>query len=237
MPILPLEPEPFAATLGIMLYPGEDESDRGKARAFASHYLAKPIRKFVEDGGSLNQESLLKLTTSGGERLDDLEKRWREGLWAGEILKAYFILSWNTPKQASWEKAIGYAVDAASIAKVSGVRSSFKKAQKQFETVAHLWGAWAIREGKFTHDPETGYEARIDFQAFLAESEILRDWGQNWKPGYAKAKTPLPANVWRVPDDWHPPKREDGWPQIGVIPHMTFDEEYFGRLKPKDKQG
>jgi hypothetical protein len=36
MPVLPLDhPEPFAAVLGVMLYPGTDEDDRRKARAFA----------------------------------------------------------------------------------------------------------------------------------------------------------------------------------------------------------
>ena len=36
MPILPLDhPEPFAATLGVMLYPGADNDDPLKARAFA----------------------------------------------------------------------------------------------------------------------------------------------------------------------------------------------------------
>jgi hypothetical protein len=35
MPILPLDhPEPFAATLGVMLYP--DEADTPKARAYAA---------------------------------------------------------------------------------------------------------------------------------------------------------------------------------------------------------
>ena len=34
MPILPLDqPEPFAATLGVTLYPGSDEADSTKARA------------------------------------------------------------------------------------------------------------------------------------------------------------------------------------------------------------
>ena len=38
MPILPFDyPEPFAATLGVMLYPEMDEDERGKARAFSDH--------------------------------------------------------------------------------------------------------------------------------------------------------------------------------------------------------
>jgi hypothetical protein len=41
MPILPLDyPVPFAATLGVMLYPAMDEVDPPKARAFAAQYLA-----------------------------------------------------------------------------------------------------------------------------------------------------------------------------------------------------
>jgi len=35
--------EPFAATLGIMLYPGLEPEERAKADAFASQFLAKPI--------------------------------------------------------------------------------------------------------------------------------------------------------------------------------------------------
>jgi hypothetical protein len=46
MPILPLDsPEPFAATLGVMLYPGTDKSDQAKARAFAARWLAEPLRR------------------------------------------------------------------------------------------------------------------------------------------------------------------------------------------------
>jgi hypothetical protein len=41
MPLLPLDyPVPFAATLGVMLYPAMDEVDPPKARAFAAQYLA-----------------------------------------------------------------------------------------------------------------------------------------------------------------------------------------------------
>ncbi|MGC1348018.1 MAG: hypothetical protein WA863_18420 [Methyloceanibacter sp.] len=37
MPILPLDhPEPFTATLGVMLYPATDEKDPPRAHAFAA---------------------------------------------------------------------------------------------------------------------------------------------------------------------------------------------------------
>jgi hypothetical protein len=49
MPILPLDhPEPFAATLGVMLYPGTDNDDPLKARAFAAQWLATPVRRYEE---------------------------------------------------------------------------------------------------------------------------------------------------------------------------------------------
>ena len=52
MPILPLDyPEPFAAILGVMLYPGTDDDDRRKARAFSANWLAEPFRRFCEVGG------------------------------------------------------------------------------------------------------------------------------------------------------------------------------------------
>jgi hypothetical protein len=44
MPILPLtDPVPFWATLGVMLYPGEDDAERRKAKAYAAHAMAEPL--------------------------------------------------------------------------------------------------------------------------------------------------------------------------------------------------
>ena len=60
MPILPLDhPEPFSATLGVMLYPATDEADTLKARAYAAQVLAKPFRRFQEEGGDPPFETLL----------------------------------------------------------------------------------------------------------------------------------------------------------------------------------
>jgi hypothetical protein len=233
MPILPLDhPEPFAATLGVMLYPGEDEAERRKAGAFASFALAGPIAKFVEDGGEISRDTLLKIVTNAGERLTDLEKRWRDGRWAGDLYRGLFYLSWEYPKLASSENVIRLAEIEATRAGSPGSRSNFKAAQSQFKTVSHLWAAWMMRGGKFVHDPDTGYTGWIDFQSFLAESEVLRDWGQYWKPDYANAKTPLPDEVWRVPEDWQPPDQREGWPTIGLIRGAEFHENDLKELKP-----
>jgi len=51
MPILPLDhPDPLAATLGVMLYSGQDEDSQRGARAFAAQFLAEPLRLFHEAG-------------------------------------------------------------------------------------------------------------------------------------------------------------------------------------------
>ena len=80
MPILPLDHlEPYAATLGVMLHPGEDEDSRRRARAYAAQYLAEPLRQFREDGGTLTYEQLARIHADAGVPLDDLEVRWRDG--------------------------------------------------------------------------------------------------------------------------------------------------------------
>src|SRR5882724_10458462 len=107
MPILPLNhPEPFAATLGVMLYPGTDEADRQKAAAFAAHYLAEPLRRFHEAGGALRYEELSRIASDSGARLDDLESRWWDGTATGELFKTLFALANADPRLASWENAI-----------------------------------------------------------------------------------------------------------------------------------
>ena len=67
MPNLPLDhPEPFAAILGVMLYPGAGEGDRRRARAFAAQYLAEPIRQYQKAGGILPYDTLMRIVTDAG---------------------------------------------------------------------------------------------------------------------------------------------------------------------------
>ncbi len=233
MPDLPLDhPEPFAATLGIMLYPGEEESDRRKAKAFAAHYLAEPIRRLHEAGGTLSYDSMARIATESGEGLDDLDKRWWRGTATGELFKTLFALSNTNASLASWNNAAKVARHIAGRSRVRSGRTVLWDARSQFLSVAHLWGAWCIREGQFLPRPEVGYDGYADFQSFLAEAEILRRWGQSWRPPRSKAEPPLPAEVWHVPEDWRPPVRQSGWPATGVIPHLTLPEELLTILKP-----
>lgn len=233
MPVIPIDhPEPFAATLGIMLFPGQDEPDRRKAKAFAAHYLAEPIRRLCAADCTLSYEALARIAMDAGERLEDLDKRWWGGTATGELFKTFFALANTNEALASWNNAIRIAQLVAAHAKVSGARTALWQERTGFLSVAHFWGAWCIREGQFTTRPETGYDGCSDFQSFLAETEILRQWGQKWRPSRDKGEPPLPSDVWHVPEDWHPLIRQPGWPSTGMIPDLTLREELLAELRP-----
>jgi len=232
MPDLPLNhPEQFAATLGVMLYPGMGASDQRKARAFTAQYLARPIENAVKAGHNVPRETLLRVVVDGGEPLEDIQRRWNWGLAIGEVFMTVFALSFSHPRLASWNNAIEIYVKAAARAKRAGSHTALKETKRHYQTVAHLWAAWVIREGEFKPKPEIGYDGFADFQSFLTEAEILRDWGQNWHAPRAKSKPFLPADVWRVPEDWRPPDRQPGWPQTGWIPWILIPDDLTADLK------
>ena len=232
MPILPLDqPDAFSATLGVMLYPAADAAETRKARAFAARCLAKPIRNLHEAGGILSYDVFAEIAIDAGQSLTDLKERWWGGMATGVALKTFFALANTYPALASWNNAIKITQSIAKSFKAKGARTDLWKAKHHFLSVAHLWGAWSIREGRFEWRPEVGYDWYADFQAFLAEAEILREWGQTWQPSRAKSAPPLPPNVWRVPDNWAPPARQPGWPNTGMIPHLPLPQECLAKLR------
>ena len=234
MPDLPLDhPEPFAATLGVMLYPGLDDLDRRKAKAFSAHYLAKPIQRLYEAGGALSTESLVQIVMDSGERLDDVDKRWWGGTATGQIFKTLYALHNTDEALASWSNAIKIAGRVAAKQNVSGARSALWQERSRYLTVAHFWAAYCLREGRFSANPAVGYDLSIDFQFFLTEAEILRQWGQTWRPKRSKAKPPLPPDVWRTPENWRPPTRKPGWPDTaGRVPAVTVPPDLLSDLMP-----
>lgn len=224
MPILPLDhPEPFAATLGVMLYPGTDNNDPLKARAFASRWLARPIQCCEAAGHKISRDDLLRIAMDAGQRLDDLDERWWDGTATGQLFKTLCALFNTDPALATWNNAIKIAEVVAARARTSGSRSLLWKARHRFLSVAHLWAAWAIREAKFDTRPKRGY---IDFQLFLAEAEILRDFGQTWRSARAKSGSLLPLDIWKVPENWKPAIHHP------EIPFFTLPEYLFSELKP-----
>ena len=96
MPVLPLShPEPFAAVLGVMLHPLEE--DKAKAEAFASQYLAAPLKEFHRRGGKLPYSDLKRIAEGAGQPLTDLKKRWYQATAAGQILKTISVCAIRTP--------------------------------------------------------------------------------------------------------------------------------------------
>ena len=232
MPILPLDhPEPLAATLGVMLYPGEDEDSRRRARAYAAQFLAEPLRRFHEAGGTLTYEELARIHADAGVPLDDVEVRWRDGTATGELFKAFFALAHTDPSLASWENAIKLVKTIALQHDVRASRSLLHDILRRYRSVTHLWAAWCIRGRTIRSDPDVGYEGWHDFQFFLAEAETLLQWGRAWRPKRARAEPPLSAEAWHVPEGWTPPASQPGWPRAGGIPGLTVPPELLGELR------
>jgi hypothetical protein len=232
MLILPLDhPSAFAATAGVMLYPGEDGEEQEKAAEFAARYVNAAIQQHLDKGGELVPELQLRMEVDPNVRLDDFETRLWDGSVTGVLLQTLFELYQTDPDLASWENAIRLTERTAAKFKVSGSRTSLWSARSRFHTVAHLWAAWTIRDRQFQTQLEAGYDGVDDFQSFLTESEIIRHWGQTWRPRRANAKPLLPKEVWRVPEDWAPPDRQPGWPRTGGIPGRTVPPELLAGLR------
>jgi hypothetical protein len=140
MPFLPLDhPEPFVATLGVMLYPATDEEDPSKARAFAAQrLLTGPIPHFLEAGHALSQNDLVRIMRDSAPFLTDLDKRWWGGSAIGEVFKILLILAHTDPALASWNNAIEYAEMIAARDKVKGARTNLWEADPQAKSLSNL---------------------------------------------------------------------------------------------------
>jgi hypothetical protein len=124
-----------------------------------------------------------------------LAERWHGGAATGELFKALYLLAQDHTPLASWDNAIRIYKICAKRAKVSGSRSQLYEYLTSFRSIAHLWGAWSFRDGRFDARVGTGYDGYDNFQCFLTEAEILRDFGQVWRSPRANASPPLPQDV------------------------------------------
>ena len=186
MPVLPIDyPEPFAAVIGTMLYPNEDEA--AKRRAVAAHYLAEPIRRFEAAGGALPYDDLSRIVKDGGARLDDLDQRWWGGTVMGELFKMVFALANHDPKRASWEYSARIVEKYATTAKVAGARTSIMAAKRCFLTVAHLWGAYSIRGKSFDKTSRCITTMPTISRAFLLRPKFF---GSGARPGRLMLRRP-----------------------------------------------
>ena len=215
-----------------MFYPSTDNDDPSKARAFAAQWLATPLSLYHEAGHRLPYEALARIASHPGESLNDLDDRFWGGTATGEMLKTLFALANSDPRRTSWNNAIKIFEFIAKQRRAKGVRTDLWEAKRRFLSVAHLWGAWCIREGRFGGRPELNYDGYDDFQSFLAEAEELRRWVQRWRPPRAKSLPLLPSNMWQVPATWSPPARLPNWPETGVIPVLKLPNDLLAVLAP-----
>lgn len=227
--------EPFALTLGTMLYPGTNNGDPEKARAFGTQWLAGCLRKFHEDGHRLSVERMARLLEDCGAFLTDAEARLRRGQAVGDVFTALFWLAKEHPSLASWEHAISIYEFYANRAKRPASRSGLRKVIQQFKAVAHLWCAWSIRDYRgFAGSAELGCGGYDDFQCFLAQAELLRDFGQSWRHRRAKSEPPLPDEVWCIPTSWSPSDESRG-PNPSDILTISLPDDLIARFKPSGR--
>jgi hypothetical protein len=234
LPVLPLDhPDPLAATLGIMLYPGVDEADRKSAASWTLKFLTPVIAGHRGQGGSIRHDDLIDLVIAGGSELSDVSERNLSGRMTGEIFKTYFALAQTHPDRASWSNAQRIVTHVAGRAGHRAGTTHLKAQRNRHRSVAHLWAAASIREYRFGDDASVGYDGLADFMSFLAEAELLRHWGETWKQPLAKAMPPLSGmDIWRSPDDWSPLPRLAGWPSTGRIPVLTLPDELVDLVRP-----
>jgi len=216
-----------------MLYP----DDEMRARAWTVRKLAPQAAQRLAAGELVAPSLLQEIALLANVTLDDVDDRHFLGTMSGELLKAYYALFMTDASLASWNNASLIAEVAASRNDAKGARSMQWKAKSEFETVAHLWAAWCFRGRRIFQQLDVAYTFEDDIQAFFAEAEMFRMWGQTWRQARDKSVPPLPAEVWTVGPDWHPPYRKPNWPQTGGLPHLTLEEEVIAAtgLKPSGR--
>ena len=87
-----------------------------------------------------------------------------------------------------------------------------------YKPVAHFWAAWEMFGYPDMLDPD-------DFVAVISLSQLIRAWGEEYKP--LKAERPMLSggDVFWVPDEWVMPLRFDL-----LLRDVDLDEEAKARL-------
>ena len=173
MPILPLDhPEPFAATLGVMLYPATDSADTARARAFASQMLAEPIRQFHEAGYILSYDTLERIAIDAGQPLIDLDERWEGGLATGDLFKTLYTLAKTIPRSPPGKtQSRSTKLARSALAPRAPARLCCEREIASYRSLTFGVPGQSAKGGSLQH-PEVGYDGYADFQ-------VLSDRGRN----------------------------------------------------------
>lgn len=232
----PLTVEGLVGTFAAMLYP-DDEALR---EAFTAKALCEMTARCAVNNGkdvAVPPEVLLAALQAeenpfrAAEALTRAGKfvgRWYEGTVAGAQVEMVWALAHHAPQQASRRKAVYLMEIQATKDKRPGTKSQFGDIWSQYQPVAHLWAAFNTRRHRFRRIDEVGYTAWKDFEAFITEAEIYREWGENhYAPPKQKKRTPLldPALTWKPPPNWVLTWHMSlGWPPPPTVPPFSLAE-------------
>lgn len=206
--------EPFHSVFGTMLFP----DDAGKAERFVARLLAQgPVRRLECSLGDLERtarHSIMEAAAAADPTDQNIEERRTQGQGVGEIVKVLWADICSDSNRAGWNGAISFV--EAEMGTVTGSRALFRKHLKTFAPVVHLWGAWSIREGRFTmpasYDADDG-TVIDDLWRFASEAELLRLELQKWLNS-------RPAHI----------QRQDR--TLSVIPFSIGERPWTGELHP-----
>jgi hypothetical protein len=233
MPILPLEnDEPFALTLGVMLYPEADgAAPSEQALAYRSHYLAEPIRRLFAADRVLPYLYLAQLAVDSGQPLRDIEQRWKMGLAAGQLLWIAYTLGKQQPDKCSWGNAVRLLEAQRGRKRVAGSRTSLMQAKAMFESVIHLWAAWCVREPEGWASDDGEYAGLRQYLRFLDDAGAFLEWGRGFHGEAAKSECMLTADAWVPAVDWGRRRAELMDPLPGKIPLVALNESDIAALR------
>lgn len=150
----PLNARLAASMLGTMLYPNEAQAHERLATSYAllMHWLSKYTGDPAADAQKWGSEKLAtRLEVIQMMRfvelssLDELRKRWRQGVVAGDVVRMLNWLYRHDPKLASMKRARFMVSQLHTYhTRVSGrptalSESSIKSCWKEFRCVSHWW--------------------------------------------------------------------------------------------------
>lgn len=229
MPNLPVDDhEPLAAVVATMLYP--DAARR--AQAWKKGYLAEAIKHYLANGGVVPPDWIDRYFFEPRTDLHDIKKRWKNGLGTGNVLKYLRAIFNHDPALASWnnaEKLVRHAIQQRG---ESISLSSLRSWRPRYMPVAHLWATWSLWDGLYGVNETVGSNAYSHLCFFVSEAEQLRIWGQNTAPIHGSSEAHLPANMWKAPEGWEPPKFPPEWPRNKEFSELLISAEEAALLKP-----
>jgi hypothetical protein len=158
MPLLPVfNDEPFTSALGVMRFP----EDLNKARFYASWRLAQlPYLQSMSDADLLKR--VAKDAAEFAPHYSECGKAEVAGTAAGAITSAMVRLILRHPKQATWERAVRAARN--NDGGLPSGRPLLMDYRRQMNKVAHFWGAYHDRGGRYGDS----------YEEFVARAEGIR---------------------------------------------------------------